>query len=89
MSPQLLLVLMIALVAATLTGLVTRRPIYYLALYWMLSVCSLLIGQEVGRAINWSYLTVGDVQVGAGIVINLALLGALWLGGLWYNHYRV
>ncbi|HWE61995.1 MAG TPA: hypothetical protein VHB98_09800 [Chloroflexota bacterium] len=88
MSPQLLLVLMVALLAATLTGLFTRRPIYYLPLYWLVSVCALLIGQEIGRAAGWTFLTVGDVEIGAGIAINILAVAGLSLFGLWYNQQR-
>jgi uncharacterized membrane protein len=86
MSPQLLLVLMVALVTATLTGLVTRKPFYYLPLYWILSVCCLLVGQELGTIAGWSSLTVGDVQLGVGLAVNLILLVVWRIAYLWYTH---
>lgn len=86
MSPQLLLVLMVALVAATLTGLVTRKPFYYLPLYWVLSVCCMLVGQELGTIAGWTTLTVGDVELGAGLLMNLLLLLAWRVAYLWYTH---
>lgn len=88
MSPQLLLVLMVALVSATMTGLVTRKPFYYLGLYWLLSLCAMLVGQELGTARGWTRFTVGDVQIGAGLAVNLVMLVGWRLAYLWYNQQR-
>lgn len=88
MSPPLLLVLVLALLAATITGLCTRRAFYYLPFYWVLSVCSLLVGQELGRAAGWTFLAVGDVEVGAGLAINVAAVAGVSVFGLWYNQHR-
>jgi hypothetical protein len=88
MSPQLLLVLLVALVCATVTGLVTRRPFYFLALYWALSLCSMLVGQELGTAAHWRRFTVGDVQIGAGLAVNVLMLIGWRAAHLWYNQLR-
>jgi hypothetical protein len=87
-SPQLLLVLMVALVTASLTGLCTRKPFYYLPIYWVLSVSGLLIGQVIGRAANLSLLVVGQVQLGAGLICTLMIMVGLYLLSLWYNPGR-
>ncbi|MGH2343611.1 MAG: hypothetical protein ACRDG4_00175 [Chloroflexota bacterium] len=85
MSPQLLLVLMVALLTASVTGLFTRKPIYYLAVYWLVGVCAMLIGQVLGRAAGITRFTVGEVELGVGLVVNVAMLiGMHWLG-LWYT----
>ena len=86
MSPQLLLVLMVALIAATLTGLFSRKPIYYLGIFWVVSVCALLIGQELGTISGWTRFTVGDVQIGAGLMVNVVFLLGWRAAYLWYNH---
>lgn len=89
MSPQLLLVLMVALVCATFTGLLTRRSFAYLPLYWLIAVCAMLIGQELGTAAGWTFLTIGDVEIGAGLVADaLAILG-LRLCSLWYTRRSI
>ena len=71
MSPQLLLVLMVGLVVATLTGLFSRRPIYYLPLYWLLSVCALLIGQEVGRMAAALLSDLGSGVTGQTVYVDM------------------
>lgn len=88
MSPELLLVILIALLTASVAGLVTRRPFYYLPLYWVLGVCALLLGQVVGRAAGVTALTIGDVEVGAGLLVNCAMIAGLHVFGLWYNQAR-
>lgn len=85
MSPPLLLVLMVALLAATVTGLLTRRPFFYLPLYWVLSVSALLIGQEIGQVAGWKFLRIGEVELGAGLLVNAAMLVGLRVFSLWYN----
>lgn len=85
MSPQLLLVLMVALVCATVTGLLIRRSITYLPLYWLIAVCAMLIGQELGRAAGWTFLTVGDVEVGAGLAVDALAIVGLRVFSLWYT----
>lgn len=86
MAPQLLLVLMVALVCATVTGLLTRRSIAYLPLYWLIAVCAMLVGQELGRAAGWTFLTVGDVEVGAGLAVDALAIVGLRVFSLWYTH---
>jgi hypothetical protein len=84
-SPQLLLVLMVALLTASITGVFTRKPIYYLPLYWVVGVCALLIGQVLGRAAGITRFTVGEVELGVGLVLNVAMLIGMQILGLWYN----
>lgn len=85
MSPQLLLVLMVALLTASVAGLCTRRPFYYFPLYWLIGVSALLIGQVLGKAAGITRGTVGEVELGVGLALNLLMLvGMHWLG-LWYN----
>jgi hypothetical protein len=88
MSPQLLLVLIVAFVAASFAGLVTRKPLYYLPVYWVLGVVALLIGQVFGRAAGVTFLNVGSVELGMGLACNLAMFVGLRLAGLWYNQSR-
>lgn len=88
MSPQLLLVLMVALVTASVTGLCTRKPFYYLPIYWVLSVCGLLIGQVLGRAASLNLLVVGQVHLGAGLLVTLMIMVGLSLLSVWYNPGR-
>jgi len=85
MSPQLLLVLMVALVTASITGLCTRKPFYYLPLYWVLSVCGLLVGEVIGLALSLKLLVVGQVQLGAGLIVTLMIMVGLQMASLWYN----
>ena len=85
MSPQLLLVLMVALVTASVTGLLTRRSFIYLPVYWVLGVSALLIGQVVGRAAGWHLLEVGQVELGAGLILTAIMMVGLHMLGLWYN----
>jgi hypothetical protein len=88
MSPQLLLVLMVALVTASAAGLVTRKPFYYLPIYWVVGVVALLIGQVFGKAANIRFLNVGEVELGTGLIANLALLIGLHYVTLWYNQKK-
>ncbi len=88
MSPQLLLVLIIAFVVASLVGLSTRKPLYYLPVYWAMSVVALLIGQVLGRAAGVTLLCVGSVEVGAGLACNVALFTGLRVAAVWYNQSR-
>jgi hypothetical protein len=76
---------MVALLAATVTGLLTRRPFFYLPLYWVLSVSALLIGQEIGQVAGWQFLRIGEVELGAGLLVNAAMLVGLRVFSLWYN----
>ncbi len=85
MSPQLLLVLLVALLTASLTGLITRQSFIYLPVYWLIGVCAMLIGQVFGRAAGFTFLTVGQVQLGAGLLVNLVMLLSAHYLGLWYN----
>jgi hypothetical protein len=85
-SPQLLLVLMVALVTATLTGLLTRKSFLYLPLYWVVSVCALLMGQVIGRAAGITFVTLGQVELGTGLVITIIMMTGLHVFILWYNH---
>ena len=89
MSPELLLVLMVALLTATAFGLFSRRPFYYLPLYWLVGVCALLIGQVIGRGLGLKLGVVGQVQLGAGLVVNLVMLIGVHLFSVWYNQPRV
>jgi hypothetical protein len=84
-SPQLLLVLMVALVTASITGLLTRKPFYYLPLYWVLSVTGLLVGQVIGKALHMAILVVGQVELGAGLLVTAIMIIALHFAALWYN----
>jgi hypothetical protein len=88
MSPELLLVILIALLTASIAGLITRRPFYYLPIYWVLGVSALLLGQVVGRAAGVTALTIGDVEAGVGLLINGAMIAGLHLFALWYNQDR-
>ena len=88
MSPELLLVILIALLTASVAGLITRRPFYYLPLYWVLGACALLLGQVLGRAAGLTALTIGDVEVGVGLLINAAMIAGLHVFALWYNQER-
>lgn len=85
MSPQLVLVLIVALVTASLAGLATRRPIYYLAIYWVVGVVALLIGQVFGRFANVRWLNIGQVELGTGLIVNLVLFLGLHYFALWYT----
>ena len=85
MSPQLLLVLMVALLTASVTGLFTRRPFYYFPLYWLIGVSAMLIGQVMGRAAGITRFTVGEVELGVGLALNLAMVVSMHYLGLWYN----
>lgn len=85
MSPDLLLVLIVALVTASITGLITRRPFFYLPLYWVLGVSAMLIGQVLGRAAGVHFLEVGQVQLGVGLIITICMMAGLHLLSLWYN----
>ncbi|MDB5058875.1 MAG: hypothetical protein JWO59_2347 [Chloroflexi bacterium] len=76
---------MVALVTASFTGLVTRKPFYYLPIYWVIGVVALLIGQVFGRAGAITFLNVGQVELGTGLVVNLGLIVALQYVTLWYN----
>jgi hypothetical protein len=88
MSPQLLLVLMVALVTASAAGLVTRKPFYYLPVYWFVGVIGLLIGQVFGKAANIRILNIGEVELGTGLIVNLAMLIGLQYLILWYNQKK-
>lgn len=88
MSPQLLLVALVALMAATLTGLVTRRHFLFLPLFWAISICALLIGQEVGRIAHVGLLAIGEVEIGVGLAVNAAAIVGLRIFTLWYNQGR-
>jgi hypothetical protein len=88
MSPQLLLVLMVALVTASAAGLATRKPFYFLPIYWLVGVIGLLIGQVFGKAANLRFLNVGEVELGTGLLINLAMLVSLQFASLWYNQKK-
>lgn len=85
MSPQLLLVLMVALLTASIAGLISRRPFYYLPLYWLIGVCAMLIGQVFGKAAGITHFMVGEVEMGAGLAVNAAMLIAMHYLGLWYT----
>lgn len=85
MSPQLLLVLMVALLTASFAGLCSRRPFYYLPIYWLIGVSALLIGQVFGKAAGITRGTVGDVELGVGLAVNLVMLLSMHWLGLWYN----
>ena len=87
-SPQLFLVLIIAFVAASVVGFITRKPLYYLPAYWVMSVVALLIGQVLGRAAGVERLCVGSVEVGVGLACIVAIFVGLRVAELWYNHSR-
>jgi hypothetical protein len=76
---------MVAFITASCAGLATRRPFYYLPVYWVVGVVSMLIGQVFGRAAGIDFLNVGLVELGAGLAVNLAVLVALQYATLWYN----
>lgn len=85
MSPQLLLVLMVAVITATCCGLVTRRSFICFPVYWALGVVALLVGQVIGRAAGIGLLNVGIVELGAGLTMNFIALLALEYATQWYN----
>ena len=88
MSPQLLLVLIVAFVTASIAGLAGRKPLLYLPLYWALSVVALLIGQVVGRAAGIVAFCVGSVELGVGLVCTLTMFVCLRVAAVWYNQSR-
>ena len=88
MSPQLLLVLIIAFVVASIAGLATRKPLYYLPVYWVLTVVAMLVGQVLGRAAGIERFCIGSVEVGVGLACSLAMFAGLKIASLWYNQSR-
>jgi hypothetical protein len=76
---------MVALVTATLTGLLTRKSFLYLPVYWVVSVCALLMGQVIGRAAGLKFGIMGQVELGTGLVITIIMMVGLHLFILWYN----
>ena len=88
MSPQLLLVLIVAFVTASVAGLVARKPLLYLPVYWVLGVVALLIGQVFGHAAGINFMNVGSVELGVGLAFNLAMFASLRFAGVWYNQSR-
>jgi hypothetical protein len=80
--------LIIGFVIASLAGLGTRKPLYYLPVYWVLSVVALLIGQVLGRAAGVERFSVGSVEVGVGLACNLVMFAGLKIAALWYNQSR-
>ena len=88
MSPQLLLVLIVAFVTASVAGLVARKPLLYLPVYWVLGVVALLIGQVFGRAAGINFMNVGSVELGVGLAFNLAMFAGLRFATMWYNQSR-
>ena len=85
MSPQLLLVGVLALLLAAPTGLFTRKPIYFLPLYWVFAVCAFLIGQEIAHVAHTNTITLGEVEIGMGVGAYLLIMVANWLFSLWYT----
>jgi hypothetical protein len=78
-------VLVVAFITASFAGLVTRKPFYYLPIYWVIGIVSLLVGQVIGRARGITLLNVGLVELGTGLVVNVGMLIALQYATAWYN----
>jgi hypothetical protein len=85
MSPQLLLVLIVATLTATVAGLVSRRPIYFFPVYWLLGVVGILVGQVLGRAGGINFFNVGLLELGTGLIVNLMILIGFHYSLLWYT----
>jgi hypothetical protein len=51
----------------------------------VIGVVSLLIGQVFGRAGGITFLNVGQVELGTGLIVNLGMIVALQYATLWYN----
>ncbi len=88
MSPQLLLVFVVAFVTASVAGLVTGKPLYYFPVYWVLGVVAMLIGQVFGRAAGIAYFNVGSVELGTGLAFTIVMFVGLRFAAVWYNQTR-
>jgi hypothetical protein len=85
MSPPVLLVLVVALAVASLAGLVTRASIAMLPAYWVVGLAGLLMGEVLGKARDMTFLAVGQVLLGPGLICDLILFACVHCLGLWYN----
>lgn len=87
MSPSLGLALAAALVTALIYTAVAARPLRELPLYWGLALAGFAAGQAVAsKGLRW--LPVGDLAVGTGGAVCVALFAALLLAKLWYTRVR-
>jgi hypothetical protein len=82
------LVLIAAIVTASFAGLATRKPFYFLPIYWVIGVVSLLIGQVVGRAAGITFIDVGQVALGTGLIVNIGVIVALQFSTVWYDSVK-
>jgi hypothetical protein len=85
MAPPVLLVLVVALMAASIAGLVTRASIAMLPAYWVVGLAGLLMGEVLGKAQGLAFLTVGQLLLGPGLICDLILFACVHCLGLWYN----
>jgi hypothetical protein len=85
MSPQVLLVLVVALTTASIAGLLTRASIALLPIYWVVGVAGLLMGEVIGKARGLTFFSVGQALLGPGVACDAVLFAGVYLLGLWYN----
>ena len=87
MSPPLGLSLVAGMVVALSYAVWTSPPLWTLPLHWGLALAGFAAGQAIASR-GPRLLPVGDLALGTGIVVCVALFGGLHALRLWYTSVR-
>ena len=84
-SPALLLAMVLAATSASLYELASRASWLLFPVCWALGVASFVAGQALGAIWGHSFLMIGQLHAGPGLIINGVALLALRQGRIWYT----